>query len=74
MCSNAPMDTYRVGEFAALLDVNPRTVRRWISRGLVAYVRLPGGEHRIPRDELTAIFFRSTENSAADNGTPKCSR
>ena len=52
------MDTYRGGGFAALLNVNPCTVRRWISRGLVAYVRLPGGEHRIPRDALTAIFFR----------------
>ena len=68
------MDTYRVGEFAALLDVNPRTVRRWMSRGLVAYVRLPGGERRIPRDELTAIFCRSTERSAADNGPLKRSR
>ena len=68
------MDAYRVGEFAALLNVHPRTVRRWITRGLVTYVRLPGGERRIPRDEFTAIFRRSTESSAADNGTPKCSR
>ena len=56
------MDTFRVGDFAALLDVNPRTVRRWIDRGLLSYVQLPGGERRIPRDEAAAILRRRRGN------------
>ena len=66
--------TYRVGECAALLNVNPRTMRRWMYRGLVDYLRLPGGERRIPRDELLTIFGHSTESSGVSNGGPKRSR
>ncbi|MAF52346.1 MAG: helix-turn-helix domain-containing protein [SAR202 cluster bacterium] len=50
------MKLYRVGEFANLLDVNPRTVRRWMTSGLLSFVRLPGGERRVPHDELHAVL------------------
>jgi excisionase family DNA binding protein len=41
-------------EAAALLNVSPRTVINWINRDLVAYVRLPGGDYRIPVGALLA--------------------
>ena len=59
------MELLRVGEFAAILQVNPRTVRRWLSNGLVTCVRLPGGERRIPALELDVILgqTRTEEHS-----------
>ncbi len=59
----SPMDLYRVGEFAAILQVDPRTVRRWLSNGLVACIRLPSGERRIPRLELDAILGQPTSEA-----------
>ena len=50
------MDTLRVGEFASLLGVNPRSVRRWLTRGLLPYIELPGGERRIHKSALDAIL------------------
>jgi excisionase family DNA binding protein len=70
------MKNYRVGEFASLLDVNPRTVRRWMTQGLLSYVQLPGGERRIPYEELASVISRHPRGdppgiSTADNGPPK---
>ena len=45
-----------MGEFATLLGVNPRTVRRWLALGLLPYVQLPGGVRRIPYNELKSIL------------------
>jgi excisionase family DNA binding protein len=59
------MKLYRVGEFATLLDVNPRTVRRWMTRGLLSYVQLPGGERRIPCEELESIVSRHPRYDSA---------
>ena len=50
------MDYFRVGEVAAELGVHPRTVRRWLSQGRLPYVRLPGGERRIPRDVIDGLL------------------
>ena len=57
------MELLRVGEFAAILRVNPRTVRRWLSSGLVKFVRLPSGERRIPGLELEAILGQTTREA-----------
>ena len=57
------MELLRVGEFAAILRVNPRTVRRWLSNGLVTFVRLPSGERRIPGLELDVIIGQTTRES-----------
>ena len=46
----------RVGEFARRLGVSTQTVKRWLNRGEVEYVRLPGGERRIPEAELDRLF------------------
>jgi excisionase family DNA binding protein len=39
-------------EAAELLNVSPRTVTNWIRADKVPYVRLPGGEYRLPLDGL----------------------
>lgn len=44
-------DYLRVRDVAAELDVHPRTVRLWITKGQLPAVRV-GGEWRIPRSWL----------------------
>lgn len=39
-------------QVAGLLNVSPRTVTNWIRAERVPYVRLPGGEYRVPREGL----------------------
>ena len=56
MCHVGRMEPFRVGQLAALLGVSPRTVRRWLSRGQLRYVRLPGGERRVPRQEIDKVI------------------
>lgn len=58
------MVNYRTGKAASLIDVHPRTLRRWMDRGLLGYVQLPSGERRIPADELDAILQRRGGKSA----------
>jgi excisionase family DNA binding protein len=43
-----------VSEAAALLNVNERTVRRWIDAESIPYLKLPGGSYRIPQGALLA--------------------
>lgn len=40
------------GEVADLLNVRRRTVNNWIASDLVPYVKLPGGDYRIPLGAL----------------------
>lgn len=40
---------------ARLLGVNIATVRRWVRDGKIESVRLPGGQIRIPVDELARL-------------------
>ena len=39
-------------EAGELLRVSPRMVTNWIRDGRVPYIRLPGGEYRLPLDGL----------------------
>lgn len=49
----APGETLLTTRRAAeLLNVTPRTVTNWIRADRVPYVRLPGGEYRLPLDGL----------------------
>jgi excisionase family DNA binding protein len=41
-----------VAQAASLLNVNDRTVRRWISAESIPYLQLPSGEYRIPLGAL----------------------
>jgi len=43
-----------VREAAGLLNVNERTVRRWIEDDAVPYLQLPSGSYRIPQGALLA--------------------
>ena len=50
------LSLYRRSEFARALGVSETTVKRWLDRGQIAFVRLPGGERRIPESELERIL------------------
>lgn len=41
-----------VREAAALLNVDERTIRRWIDAESIPYTKLPGGRYRIPQGGL----------------------
>jgi excisionase family DNA binding protein len=47
-----------VASVAEDLDVSARTVLRWVERGDLAAVRLPGGRLRIAEADLTAALER----------------
>ena len=47
---------FRIDEVAALFDVHPRTVRRWIKGGILGFEKF-AGSIRIPRSTL--IKFRT---------------
>lgn len=46
----------RVGEVARRAGVSGDTVRRWIARGQIESVRLPGGEYRIEEADLERLL------------------
>ena len=48
----------RQGQFARECGVAETTVKRWIRTGRIEFVELPGGERRIPRDELDRVLTR----------------
>jgi excisionase family DNA binding protein len=43
-----------VTQAASLLSVSDRTIRRWIEAERIPFLRLPGGEYRIPQGALLA--------------------
>jgi excisionase family DNA binding protein len=45
----------RYAEVAEMLRVDPRTLKRWTARGLIAKVRV-GGRSLIPRDEVVRLL------------------
>jgi excisionase family DNA binding protein len=47
-----PEELLRVGEAAALLGVDPDTLRDWATQGRVAFIRTPGGHRRFRRSDL----------------------
>jgi excisionase family DNA binding protein len=49
-------------EAARVLGVHVRTVRRYMSLGLLAYRRLPGGRYRIPENAIRE-FWRANEGA-----------
>jgi excisionase family DNA binding protein len=42
----------KVSAVAEMLNVSPRTVLKWIEQERVPYVKLPGGEYRLPLQAL----------------------
>lgn len=43
-------------QVAALLGVNPDTVRRWAREGRLKSFRTPGGHRRYPESQIAAIL------------------
>lgn len=43
-----PDELLRTGQVALLFNVDPKTVTRWCNDGLLAYIRTPGGQRKIP--------------------------
>jgi excisionase family DNA binding protein len=58
---------------AALLGVHERTLRRYVSMGLLAHRRLPGGHYRIPEDALND-FWQANERPTPSRARPRQSR
>lgn len=50
----------QTGEIARATQVTPRTVAKWIDRGLLKGYKIPGpgGHRRVPRAELLAFLRR----------------
>jgi excisionase family DNA binding protein len=54
---------YKTAEVAALLSVDPETVRRLASRGLLRFVRV-GAELRFPESGIREYLDRQTGRAA----------
>ncbi len=46
----------RPGDVASRIGVSRNTVRRWAAANQIRSVSLPGGERRIPEDEVNRIL------------------
>jgi excisionase family DNA binding protein len=46
----------RLSKAAAILDVSVRTIKRYIQRGVLHGVKLPGGDWRVYADEVYALI------------------
>nr|WP_269140588.1 helix-turn-helix domain-containing protein [Archaeoglobus neptunius] len=49
---------YTVKEVAGMLKVSERTVQKWCRNGVIRSVRLPGGQYRIPVEEVERLLRR----------------
>jgi excisionase family DNA binding protein len=54
--SSESSDLLRTEQVAKLLNVAPGTVRNWVRLGRIRSVRLPGGQYRIPREEVEKLL------------------
>lgn len=54
-------------EVAALLRVDPATVRRWAESGDVESVKLPGGQYRFARSVVDGLLSPTSAPSVASS-------
>jgi excisionase family DNA binding protein len=57
-CVKEPL--LRVAEVATILGTRVETVRSYIRRGTITAVVLPGGDYRVPREELDKLLSSTT--------------
>lgn len=56
----------RPGEVAELFRVDPNTVTRWAEKGLLRYIRLPGGHRRFFESEVRSLFEEKYQDLIKD--------
>ena len=54
------------GEAAAIFDVDPDTVLRWIKSGEIPAIRTPGGHYRIHRNVFLTKMIKGEGDSRTD--------
>ena len=63
------------GQAAAIFDVDPDTVLRWIKSGDIPAIRTPGGHYRISRNVFLTKMIKdssTTENKQTKTNRPYC--
>ena len=50
-----------ISEVARLLEVDPRTVKRWMDQGILPHVKLPSGTRRIYKAQVEKILEEHAE-------------
>ncbi len=58
------------GEAAAIFDVDPDTVLRWIKSGEIPAIRTPGGHYRINRNVFLTKMIKDTTINEKDETQP----
>lgn len=48
------------GEVAKLFRVDPKTVSRWAARGVIPFVKTPGGHRRFRESDIKALLEKGT--------------
>lgn len=56
------VELFTVKEVAAKFRVKPRTVYRWLKSEAMHGIETPGGQHRIPGEEVNRMFAERVVN------------
>lgn len=59
---NMLVELFTVKEVAEKFRVKPRTVYRWLKSGRMQGIETPGGQHRIPGEEVRREFAKRVVN------------